>query len=1819
MRILFTAIFTLLLSCFGFSQNWINSAGGNFNDESFDVEVDAAGNIYSTGYTTSASVFGPSINLTTNGYSDVYVSKSSANGNFLWVKVFGGLLADRGYDIEVDASGNIYVTGTFNGTATFGSVTLTASSNSQDIFVLKLDNLGNVIWAKSEGGPEGDTGYGITFDNSGNVIVTGQFKGTAQIGLNTFSSVIDPNSGLPAYDIFISKYDANGNDLWSIQGTAKYDDRGLSLKTDQNNNIYITGQFSDTLTIASSTHNNTIFNAGMLLKLDSLGNEVWFKRMGAVQTLVYDLDIDNQGNVYITGDFMGQMIIIGASGNNYLNGNYTYRIFIIKFDSQGELLWMREDDSNSQVSSKAITLDANQDPYISGTFKCVFDEYSDSLGSGLFNSVGYNDIFITKYNNSGTQQWMKQYGGPLDDYCSGIAISQINNPIIAGGYTEYFNYPVGFSFIPIVGINKTFPPYSWNPGCANNSYSYLNAVGAKDIFIGKPVDLLIPHYYYYENISCYDSNLPCIQNSCPDSLVFCGMGVLFDDTHTAGNGYYDEDYNANPTNYQHGPYFDFLWSTGSIFDTTHIYTSGSYSINTQRIDGCSTTNDTVFVTIHPIPKMPHLTDDHGYNNQTYPFDALYNPIFICYPDTVITWFGDLDSTYQFTYTTPLGTIYADSLPHQIYEFGWHTVEVTDTNNCSNYADFILIYEYAVNDTIVPYILQLEDTICKGQEVHYVIADSITNPMGNYVAYCDSSIYYENWNIYDYDLYCLKGYFYPTTTGWYTINSNFILGHNNTCGLDTTHYFVEDSFYIVVNPEPNVAINLTGDGLLCPGDTVNIWTDTVVSGFSWSGPGILIVSANGDSIFANQQGNYSYGGILTDPITGCTNEIHKYYYLTVKPSPTIISNVPDNIICPGDSILLTCLQSGVAYNWIGPQGNLIGTNQTIWVSVPGFYHCLLTDFDLCELTSNTIELKEYNTPYLLVEPGTELCHTGAIELTAVYSGLPTFQWLPPVNSTSPSVIVNQPGTYYLEVTQCGFTVTDSVTITLANVVATITPLTDTIICPGDTAILMANSGMGGYEWGPLTFFGQVIQITNAGDYYVTVTESSTGCTAISDTVHIGFYPGGTIPSVQGVTICLGDTASLVNMNSSLTTNWYANLISPTPFYTGDTIYVYNLTNDTIIYVENFDSNCTSNRVPVNITISQASFIPIINGNNNVCSGDSIWLSTLTIPNGTYNWSGPNGFSSTQNPMMISNVDSTNSGVYTLSVSDNYCTSADTSLFITILPLPQITINSPDTIWKCTLDTVVLAATGNYQNITWNNGSIFDSTLVFYTGIYYANVTGINGCSISSDTVYVFDYAVQFPQLSDTTICYGDSVALSAQNNLTLNWYDGNYIWIALDSVYQTPALFNDTTYFTVLIDSNGCESPAQSITVFVTPANGVPVIIGDTIVCEGQSLYLSTNFISGATYQWSNSSGIISNSINYSNPNVVLADSGWYQLSVGNVACINTQSSIFITINPIPATPNILGDTLYCENDTLILFTLDTNGTTEWVDNQYNTYTQDSLVFPNISTSYTGDYYLSVFDSNGCLSLPDTITILILDAPSIPTIYSNSTYCTGDSINIFTDSIQGFNYQWNGPDSLSSTIYNNWIANVDSNNSGAYYLIVIDSNGCSSENYTLIKVYDYPIVNLGNDTIVCIDSLPNFILQVDSTYNFYTWQDGSTNYYYDVLSAGLYYVTVEIGGGCTTTDSISIQTDSCIINSIANIFTPNGDGINDYFVIKNLEYYPNSRLEIYNRWGTMVFEDNNYSNNWDGGKQKTGTYYYIFYPNDSSGKSKLQKGYISLIR
>jgi hypothetical protein len=164
-------------------------AGGTSGNYGFGIAVDVNGNSYVTGVLTGTATF-DGTNLTTTGSSDVFVAKYGTDGTLAWAKKAGGdagAINGSSRGIAIDGSGNSYVTGYFNDTTTFGGTNLNSRGGS-DIFVAKYDSAGTLAWAKQEGGANNDYGDGIAVDGTGNIYVTGDFSGSATFGGTTLTS-----------------------------------------------------------------------------------------------------------------------------------------------------------------------------------------------------------------------------------------------------------------------------------------------------------------------------------------------------------------------------------------------------------------------------------------------------------------------------------------------------------------------------------------------------------------------------------------------------------------------------------------------------------------------------------------------------------------------------------------------------------------------------------------------------------------------------------------------------------------------------------------------------------------------------------------------------------------------------------------------------------------------------------------------------------------------------------------------------------------------------------------------------------------------------------------------------------------------------------------------------------------------------------------------------------------------------------------------------------------------------------------------------------------------------------------------------------------------------------------------------------------------------------------------------------------------------------------------------------------------------------------------------------------------------------------------
>jgi hypothetical protein len=309
---------------------WAVSAGGTDINRGFCITPDGSGNAYVTGYFTGAATFG-SQTLTASGdefNKELFVSKLDSNGNWLWTVSAGGLSDDIGFSIAVDGAGNIWVSGGFYGTVSFGSHTLTTSEGDYvlDIFVAKLDPSGNWLWAVQAGGSGIDMCFGFALDGSGDALLTGIFFSTATFGNHSLTAGEWDWNG----DIFVAKMDTSGNWLWVVQAGGTQPDCAYGIAVDSAGNAYVTGQYMGEATFGSHTlamcGGNDLFAA----KLDPSGNWLWaVKADGLDEDLGLGIALDGAGNVYVFGIFNGKINF----GNHALTAIGNMDIFITKLGS----------------------------------------------------------------------------------------------------------------------------------------------------------------------------------------------------------------------------------------------------------------------------------------------------------------------------------------------------------------------------------------------------------------------------------------------------------------------------------------------------------------------------------------------------------------------------------------------------------------------------------------------------------------------------------------------------------------------------------------------------------------------------------------------------------------------------------------------------------------------------------------------------------------------------------------------------------------------------------------------------------------------------------------------------------------------------------------------------------------------------------------------------------------------------------------------------------------------------------------------------------------------------------------------------------------------------------------------------------------------------------------------------------------------------------------------------------------------------------------------------------------------------------------------
>lgn len=1317
-----------------FGQKFGVQTYSNFSNEAMDIEIDILGNSYVTGYVTGATEFNNSVSvLSAPGNGDIYVAKYSPNGNLIWMKQFGGNLMDRAYDLAIGPDQNVVITGTFFGSLQFGSINIQSNQGSKDIFLLKLNPQGNVIWARKEGGGLSENSYGVTIDNQNNVILTGQFEGNTSIANQNFTSSIDPFTNLPSFDLFISKYDVNGTPQWVKVGNAKKEDRGMAVAVDSQNNIFLCGQYSDTLQFAGTTINNNGLNVGFVTKLSPSGQVQFFNNLRAGSCVPYDIKVNSSDQVVLAGDFLGNMVYSHDSGTTAITNPFSKRVFVLQINNNGQTDWSYTLGSNNELSARALAVDSNKDVYVVGYFKCALTQLHQTH-TALWNTIGYRDTYLLKISNSGVFKYAKQMGGHFNDNAHGICISSVENPIICGSFI--YDYCVMGGPEPFV-VND-LPEYEYSFG---GFYSdLLNSYG----FHSPPV--LNSFVVKSVNNDTYDLNffkggvLDTTESFLFGEYDYNIQYPIVSDTITACIGAQITNYSAT---YEYsGPRITYSW-INCISDTSAVGVSetGYYGLTVARFDGCASSTDSIYVIIEPYPPLPLMSDN--LNLAVNEPGSFYWHYRFCSPDSVQISFSNLCSGCSIEIGNSV-VYYQDTLPHYYYDTGNDTIYAVHITrgDCQSNGYFLVGFDHhevidSINLGIVllnPPLYSDTITICEGDGVFVYGVDLNECSIGNYPFIDRPWLNYEwlvNGNTNS-NQDTIGTNFSPSQTGWYTFELNLNIGKNDLCDSIVQFYHAIDSFYIILVPfPPPFATSISGNfnPVLCAGTSGTLTASPTHPSYFWSGPGIVTTSADGGTITFNEPGIYSYSGTILDTITGCSSNSGDYVSIGTPTAPNLNDYVNSSIICPNSSTQFSLPPDYQSYTWYGPNGNVISNSNTCTASIAGFYYCTLVDSNFCNITTSPFELTQYQTPSIIVNPQNVICGNESVTITVIYSGSPSILWSP-TGSTLDHLIVNQPGTYTVTVNQCGITTTFQEVI-IDGSFSTQISSDENQLCYGDEILITGSTPNVEYQWSNGQFSGQFFTVTEPGVYNATVTNQF-GCEVNTNSIIINGVPESSPPLIPSQSICENGNVTFTDF-SSFTLNWYdldSNFLTST-----NSLTLLNVNADTSFLVAYFNTICPLVYSTVSVDfVTEISNFSII-GNTHLCENEETFLQLICDPSISFLWY--NGDSTN----LISPISTT--GTYSITL---YQCEFETTQTINVFDasfsstlIASDTLFCLDNVVSGTTNSVNLTASPLNAQIVWSTGETNMNTIkISSPGSYYATLTNEFGCS--SQTTPIEIYAV-----------------------------------------------------------------------------------------------------------------------------------------------------------------------------------------------------------------------------------------------------------------------------------------------------------------------------------------------------------------------------------------------------------------------------------------------------------------------------------------------
>ena len=437
---------------------WATSARSSSYGVGNSVTVDAAGNALVTGHFLATATFATSPTATTlraAGSTDIFVAKfGAADGAVLWAIRAGGAYEDSSNDLAVDAAGNILLTGSFAGGASFatGSTPISLYSPiSKNIFVAKLAADGKALWAVSVGGTFDHSGLAVAADAAGNALVTGFVRGRATFGTSPTATDL---SGIGGNDIFVAKFAAaNGVTLWVVRAGGTSADAGYGVAADADGNAVVTGYFQGTATFGTAPAAITLTSAAsndvFVAKFAAAdGKALWAVRAGgAGSDLGWGVALDAAGQVLVSGEFEGTATFVAAADALAPGSG----LFVARLDATTGA-WQAPGLANNgggNCASQSVAIDAAGNKYVVGYFTG-----SITVGGTLLVSAGSGDVFVAKFAADGTVLWAVRAGSTAYDRGYAVALDAAGNALVTGYFRGTATFGTGPAAISLTAVGS---------------------------------------------------------------------------------------------------------------------------------------------------------------------------------------------------------------------------------------------------------------------------------------------------------------------------------------------------------------------------------------------------------------------------------------------------------------------------------------------------------------------------------------------------------------------------------------------------------------------------------------------------------------------------------------------------------------------------------------------------------------------------------------------------------------------------------------------------------------------------------------------------------------------------------------------------------------------------------------------------------------------------------------------------------------------------------------------------------------------------------------------------------------------------------------------------------------------------------------------------------------------------------------------------------------------------------------------------------------------------------------------------------------------